>query len=136
MQEERYSETIIDISFKLARFDNRMQLGHSAVPFSLTIPDWLPESMMYKDRTTSLAVLYFLTAQLDPRQEDLFADRKANVSLCRDERTIYIYGEKPDYSDLLEGDPTDPLRLIKHMQCRIGGVFGLKADDMESVISI
>lgn len=113
-----------------------MQLGHSAVPFSLTIPDWLPESAMHKEKATSLAVLYFLIAQLDPRQDDLYADQKANVSLCRDERVIYIFNEKPDYSNQLEGDTKDPLRLIKHMQCRIGGVFGLKADSMESVISI
>ena len=103
-QEEKYSQPIVDISFKLAQYDKRMQMGHSTVPFALTLPDWLPESAILKDRAINLAVLYFITAQLDPRQEDLFADQKSNVSLCRDERVIYIYNEKIDYSKQVEGD--------------------------------
>lgn len=64
----RFSETILDVSFKLCTFpEHQMQEGHSAYPFAITLPEWLPESVMLKDGSTTLAVMYFLTAQLDPR---------------------------------------------------------------------
>ena len=76
-----------------------MQEKHSAYPFSISLPEWLPESVMLKDGSTTLAVIYFLTAQLDPRQDELFADKKQNLSLCRDERIIYIYRDQAVLSD-------------------------------------
>lgn len=64
----RFSETILDVSFKLNSFtNNQMQEGHSAYPFAISLPEWLPESVMLKDGSITLAVMYFLTAQLDPR---------------------------------------------------------------------
>jgi hypothetical protein len=96
----RFSETILDLSFKLCKFaDNIMQEKHSAYPFTISLPEWLPESVMLKDGSTTLAVIYFLTAQLDPRQDELFADKKQNLSLCRDERIIYIYRDQAVLSD-------------------------------------
>lgn len=56
--------------------------GSYAFPFSIETPDWLPESVMLKDGSTHLSVMYFLTAQLDPRHVDLYADSHQMVSLC------------------------------------------------------
>jgi hypothetical protein len=61
---------ILNVKFKLFSFDTeKLEAGQSAYPFSLTLPDWLPESVMLKDGLTILSVTYFLTAQIDPRVE-------------------------------------------------------------------
>ena len=92
LQPVRISETILDVNFKIFKFaDNESAFGHLLFPFTITLPDWLPESVMLKDGSTTLAVIYFLTAQLDPRSDELYADKKTSLSLCRDERMIYIY---------------------------------------------
>jgi hypothetical protein len=49
---------------------------------------------MLKDGSTTMAVIYFLTAQLQPRNNEDFAHVAQNVSKLRDEKIIYIY--KPD----------------------------------------
>ena len=50
---------------------------------------------MLKDGSTTLAVIYFLTAQLQPRQNEDFANVPQNVSKLRDEKMIYIYKPEP-----------------------------------------
>ena len=59
----RITETIIDVNYVLHEFPNFMSVeGSCSFPFSIKLPEWLPESVMLKDGTTALAVIYFLTA--------------------------------------------------------------------------
>jgi hypothetical protein len=94
-QPVRFSESILDVSFKIQQFTKKVE-GHLAFPFSVSLPEWLPESVLLKDGTITLAVIYFLTAQLDPKADELFADKRANLSLCRDERIIYVYRKQEE----------------------------------------
>jgi len=59
----RMSETVIDVNFKLSSFaEGTEQTGHSAYPFTLKLPDWLPDSVMLKDGHLALTTVYFLIA--------------------------------------------------------------------------
>ena len=107
-----------------------MQKGHSEYSFSLIIPEWLPESIVHRDGNTMFLVSYFLTAQLEPRSDDLYAN-KQRLSLCRDDRCIYIYREQGSHLGLEEEK-----ELSKVLRAKIGGVFGLGSNFMETVISL
>lgn len=62
---------------------------------------------------------YFLCAQLDPRSNDLFADKEKELSLCRDEKAIHIYR---DFGSVYELESDE---LSKVLSAKIGGMFGL-----------
>lgn len=83
-------------------------------------------------------MIYFLTAQLDPRLDEFYADKKAGLSLCRDERMIYIYRDTEAASDEFGGVPLEDQkdRLSKKLVSKIGGVLGFAADSMEADISL
>jgi Arrestin (or S-antigen), N-terminal domain len=134
----RLTETIIDLNYVLHEFPNFMSIeGHSSFPFTLKLPEWLPESVMLKDGSITLAVIYFLTAQLDPREDEFFADKKAELSLCRDERMIVIYGKHTGLFDLFGGTkPGNEDRLTKRLDAKVGGLFGIAAKNMTAFISI
>lgn len=118
------------MKFQLHEFDpNLMQCGQSAFPFSITLPEWLPESVMLIDNTTKLMVTYTLTAFLTPRSGPI-----GGLS-AKDERQIFVYKEQDDFSDQFGGD-NDDSRLAKKLVCKVGGVFGLASDDMEAIVQL
>jgi hypothetical protein len=49
------TDTIINVKFVLHEFDpNLMQSGQSAFPFSVNLPEWLPESFILQQGETQL----------------------------------------------------------------------------------
>ena len=60
------------------------------MPFNLTIPDSLPSSVMCQEAGNNFSVTYFLTAQMMPRDNELFADPDQLNSMLRTERQLNI----------------------------------------------
>lgn len=89
--------------------------------------------MLLKDGSTTLAVIYYLIASLDPKygKKELFADPTCTVSVARDERIIYVYREMGAQSEC-EPKP----KLTQKLSSKIGGVLGLGAQKMECNITI
>lgn len=130
----KLSETIIDAQFKLRKFDDSETLeGHHAFPFSLSLPEWLPDSLQLADGPTKLSVVYYLTAQLDPRLSEDFADQTKNVSLCRDERVIYIYRQEGSNYEM---NKIDASKLSTSLSGNVGGMFGIGSGMYYATISI
>lgn len=86
---------------------------------------------MIQDGLTNLSVIYFLTAQLDPREPELFADRDKGISLCRDERVVFIYREHGSSYEL-----GSEHHLTQTLKAKVGGVLGLGSNQTECLISI
>ena len=60
---QRIVESIIDVDFKLHKFEGKeTQSGNSLYQFGLSLPEWLPESLMFNDGSVALAVVYYVTA--------------------------------------------------------------------------
>jgi len=92
---------------------------------------------MLKDGTSTFAVIYFLTAQLDPRDDEFYADKKAELSLCRDERVIVVYRKNDNLTDMFGSSLVlNQDSLTQRLDAKVGGVLGIAADPMTAFISL
>lgn len=64
------------------------------------------------------------------------ADKASNLSICRDERIIYIYRPADGLADPFSGMPEKQKHLTKKLESKIGGAFGIGANVMTANISL
>ena len=90
----------------------------------------MPESKVLLSDNTLCAIAYFLSAQLDPKSADQFADKDHEVSTCRDERAIHVYRDLGSVYEIeTEG-------FTQTLEAQIGGFFGIGGQHMRATISM
>lgn len=62
----------------------------------------------------------------------MFADQKTNLSICRDERIIYIYRAE----GFFQSEEAKSSGLKKKLESKIGGAFGFGANLMTANITL
>lgn len=99
----REVKEIISMKTVVATFGENEHLlpGQYTYSFQVYLPEWLPESCLYKSKTDKFWVEYTLRAQFTPVDKKMFVydpvfqSKYANVSLFRGSRKIQIF-KKPE----------------------------------------
>lgn len=103
-------------------FFGQLAPGHYTFPFTLVLPEWLPDSLVYRKESDLFTIEYTMRAQFTtPNPKDYVVDarlpqRFTNVSIYRGHRTLFVYSKFKEHTVI------DKRIKLEH---RVGGVFGL-----------
>ena len=113
-------------------------MGSSEYAFSLELPKEVTESIMLQFNENNLSVTYYLTAQMDPRNQADFANPNDQVSALRTDYALYLYRPHNSQEEQKLGNPAGSINsnLTQTLINKIGGIAGLGASEAKSVITL
>ena len=118
---------IIHLVFPIQHMDGMAQPGQYTFPFALTIPDWLPASMVLAGQIEKgrLSITYSIQAQFTPANPDDWSAPGSNRSSYCGSRVIFVY--RPTLQI-----PTKDLSFS--LVSEVGGFMGISATKCVSEI--
>ena len=80
---------------------------------------------------------FYLKAQLDPRQNTLYANLQDKTSVLRTDYALYLYNPGvPASEESKLGNPAGSIQLQKQLTVKVGGIAGLRASEAKAAIKL